>query len=195
MTTFYFIVTSIFSLLVGIFGVGGENNFDLVAFDLVSSISLVCCARMLLNIRDVLSLSDPQDTTKPDPWSLDPSFDIRYGLGGMNETTPGHDSSSDRHEMPIPDGLDDGSGRAVSGATYYDSAMWTRGEKLKARDDEESGPSHIGGGGDRDRDDAEEYHHRDMMPGSGGFGGGTASVNFPVPPTKPNLGFSNPRGC
>jgi len=171
------------------FRVGGSDNFELVAFDLVSSVSLVCCARMLLNIRDVLSLSDPRDTTKPDPWSLDPSFDVRYGLGGMDETTPGHDGSGDYYEKPIVSQGPDSSGGAVSGATNYDGARRMRGEKLKALDDEESGPSRIWGGGDRDRDDAGEYHHRrDMMLGLGGSKDGTASDNSPVSPAGTSLG-------
>jgi len=141
-----------------------------------------------------MSLSDPQDTTKPDPWSLDPSFDIHYSLGGMIETTPGHDSPVDYYEKPISEGPDSDGG-AVSGAAHYDSAAWTRGEKLKACDDEESGPSHTWrGDGDRDRDDAEEYHRRYMMLGLGGRGEGTASVDSRVSPAGTNLGSSSSPG-
>ncbi|KAF8309822.1 hypothetical protein DL93DRAFT_2230684 [Clavulina sp. PMI_390] len=57
----------------------GNGYITHVAYDIMGAISMVCCARMLLNIRDVLSLSDPLDTTKPNPWTLSPSFDQRYG--------------------------------------------------------------------------------------------------------------------
>ncbi|KAF8309835.1 hypothetical protein DL93DRAFT_1697665 [Clavulina sp. PMI_390] len=71
---------SIFSLLLGIVGPKNSDVVDLITFDLSASISVICCARMLLNIRDVMTLSDPLDTTKPNPWSLDDSFDERYGI-------------------------------------------------------------------------------------------------------------------
>jgi hypothetical protein len=103
---------------------------------------------MLLNIRDIMTLSDPRDPTKPNPWSLDPSFDIRYGLGGMNEITLEH----------IGDGNGEGSDAGNNGANRR-----AQGGKLKARDEEEPGA------------DAVSYD-RDIMLGLGGLGDGTASV-------------------
>ncbi|KAF8309834.1 hypothetical protein DL93DRAFT_2230697 [Clavulina sp. PMI_390] len=89
---------SILSLLIGIFSSGDSDNLDLITFDLVSSISVICCARMLLNIRDVMTLSDPRDTTKPNPWSLDDSFDERYGSDGHTITAPPEESRMDMFE-------------------------------------------------------------------------------------------------
>jgi hypothetical protein len=82
---------------------------------------------MLLNIRDVLTLSDPRDTTKPNPWSLDSSFDVRYGLGGMNEITLGQIGPS--ADPPVSADL----------AIPIGAREWSRGGKPKARDEEESG--------------------------------------------------------
>ncbi|KAF8301416.1 hypothetical protein DL93DRAFT_540540 [Clavulina sp. PMI_390] len=76
-----FIVASLLSLLMAIIGNGSEGSSHLtnITFNLVSAISMICCARLLLNIRDVMTLSDPRDSTKPNPWSLSPSFDEHYG--------------------------------------------------------------------------------------------------------------------
>ncbi|KAF8309820.1 hypothetical protein DL93DRAFT_2170117 [Clavulina sp. PMI_390] len=71
-------IVSILSLLIGV-SKNGNSQLTHITFDLVSATSMVCCARLLLNIRDVMALSDPLDTTKPNPWSLSPSFDERYG--------------------------------------------------------------------------------------------------------------------
>src|ERR1700733_708976 len=72
----------------------GATSMNTVTFDIASSISLICCARMLLNIRDIMTLSDPRDTTKPNPWSLDASFDVFYGLGGTHEVILEYGSSN-----------------------------------------------------------------------------------------------------
>lgn len=137
-----------------------------MAFDLSSSISLICCARMLLNIRDVLTLSDPRDSTKPNPWSLDPSFDVRYGLGGMNEITLDQLTSGRGEELVS--GYPISGGGTVSGTTNNDSARWARGEMSRTRD-EESGPG-VGVG---------EYD-RNMMLDSDRFGDDVASVHSPA---------------
>ncbi|KAF8301415.1 hypothetical protein DL93DRAFT_2160879 [Clavulina sp. PMI_390] len=73
-----FVVSSLLSLLIGVFG-SGSSRLANITFNVVAAISLICCARLLLNIRDVMTLSDPRDTTKPNPWSLSPSFDEQYG--------------------------------------------------------------------------------------------------------------------
>ncbi|KAF8301418.1 hypothetical protein DL93DRAFT_2233709 [Clavulina sp. PMI_390] len=74
-------ISSLLSLLIAIIGNGSEQSSHLTSstFSIVSAVSTVCCARLLLNIRDVMALSDPLDTTKPNPWSLSPSFDERFG--------------------------------------------------------------------------------------------------------------------
>jgi hypothetical protein len=128
-----------------------------------TSISAICCARMLLNIRDVMTLSDPKDTMKPNPWSLESSFDVRYGLGGMNEITLDY-MGSNVFNIDKPDLDDNGSlnvrtaegnnGRSDAGDD--DATRRARGDKFKARD-EESGA------------DAALYD-RDIMLGLGGFG-------------------------
>ncbi|KAF8309833.1 hypothetical protein DL93DRAFT_2170130 [Clavulina sp. PMI_390] len=93
-------VCSMLSLLIGIFDYDDSANLDLITFDLVSSISIICCARMLLNIRDVMKLSDPLDTTKPNPWSLDDSFDERYGgSSGSGGHTAGPQSETSQVDM------------------------------------------------------------------------------------------------
>jgi hypothetical protein len=166
---------------------GGSNNFDLVAFDLSSSVSLICCARMLLNIRDVLTLSDPRDSTKPNPWSLDSSFDVRYGLGGMNEITLDQFSSSDHNERPVSEYLTSGGVNARGGGTATgttnnesDSVRRAPGEMLKARD-EESGPGV--GVGEYDRDMALDFSE---------FVDRTASVLSHAPPMETHLEPSSP---
>ncbi|KAF8301414.1 hypothetical protein DL93DRAFT_2090761 [Clavulina sp. PMI_390] len=41
-----------------------------------------------------MSLSDPRDTTKPNPWTLTPSFDERFGNVHIpNSTTSEHEES------------------------------------------------------------------------------------------------------
>jgi len=104
---------------------------------------------MLLNIRDVMTLSGPRDVTQPNSWSLDPSFDgpYAYDLGGMNELTFGHTDSV--YVIGTPDADHNGSSNAKvasgSGAGSYTGNEATsqsrraRGEKLKARGDEEFG--------------------------------------------------------
>lgn len=100
---------------------------------------------MLLNIRDVLTLSDPRDTTKPNPWSLDASFDVRYGLGGMNEITREHirqtASTPVSEDLVIPIGRSSNAGMAGDGGMSPNENNESAREraKLKARDEEESG--------------------------------------------------------
>jgi len=100
-----------------------------------------------------MTLSDPRDTTKPDPWSLGSSFDLHYGLGGMNEVAL-EDGGSNIHNpgLFVSDGqlmhADPVSGPSSSprvansgpsglGASS-DHAIRSR-RKLKALDEEESG--------------------------------------------------------
>jgi len=102
-------------------------------FDLASSISLICCARMLLNIRDIMTLSDPRDTTKPNPWSLDSSFDVCYGSRGMNEVTLEYGSSNtDNPGLFVSDGQ-------LMHAGPISGPPSSPRRKLKARDEEQSG--------------------------------------------------------
>ncbi|KAF8319925.1 hypothetical protein DL93DRAFT_2224852 [Clavulina sp. PMI_390] len=71
-------ISSILSLSLGIArDRAGSDYITHVTYDIMAAIAMICCARMLLNIRDVLSLSDSLDTTEPHPWSLEPSFDER----------------------------------------------------------------------------------------------------------------------
>jgi hypothetical protein len=98
---------------------------------------------MLLNIRDVMTLSDPFDATKPNPWSLDPSFDVRYGLGGMNEITLDH-MSSIVYNIGEPDFDNNGSSSAGiaggngggSDASGDSASRLARGDKFRACDEE-----------------------------------------------------------
>jgi len=76
-------ITSIFSLSVEIFQRDGGTLLTL-SFDLISAVSIVCCSRLLLNIRCVMKLSSPNDRPEPPldkPWSLDSfAFDMLYGI-------------------------------------------------------------------------------------------------------------------
>lgn len=103
---------------------------------------------MLLNIRDVMTLSDPRDSTKPNPWSLSPSFDEIYGgLGGQHEITREESSEGYYIEKEKEDSLG-----------QEDGAEWGGG-KMKGR-----------------QRDEEEAYDSDLMLGLGGSGDGTASV-------------------
>jgi hypothetical protein len=98
---------------------------------------------MLLNIRDVMTLSDPLDATKPNPWSLDSSFDVRYGLGGLNEITLDH-IGSNVYIIGKPDFNDNDSlsARTAGGnggrldASGDGANRLARGDKFRARDEE-----------------------------------------------------------
>jgi len=97
---------------------------------------------MLLNIRDVLTLSDPRDPTKPNPWSLDHSFDVRYGLGGMNQITLGRGRSGDDNTtIPTADDpviliLRTVSSGSTGTGPNIDNTGWSPSEKLDARGEE-----------------------------------------------------------
>lgn len=85
-----------------------------------------------------MNLSDPHDTTKPNPWSLDPSFDIKYGLGGQGEitldqTTSGSDGNEKSGSWFTTDQVYDSS----SGEDTSSSPVQKRKWEAKARDEED----------------------------------------------------------
>ncbi|KAF8311303.1 hypothetical protein DL93DRAFT_2157348 [Clavulina sp. PMI_390] len=64
-------IGSILCLVAGASKYGNTHDIDLITFDVTSSVSSICCARLLLNIKDVMTLSDPSDPLAWQPrWTL-----------------------------------------------------------------------------------------------------------------------------
>ncbi|KAF8310295.1 hypothetical protein DL93DRAFT_2099516 [Clavulina sp. PMI_390] len=66
-----FIVGSILCLLTGSTPWGSKYGVSTIFLNVTTSVSSICCARLLLNIKDVMKLSDPSDPLEWQPrWTL-----------------------------------------------------------------------------------------------------------------------------